>query len=162
MTLVVSDASPLHYLIECGAIEILPRLFGEVIIPPIVFGELQHERTPAVVRQWMSNRPSWLRLEQVGRVDETLNVDAGEREAISLALEIKAELLLIDDRRGRNEAMRRGLNVAGTIGLIEIGARAGLLNFSTAINRLRTTTARLDEEVIAAAQRRLAGSQPNS
>jgi predicted nucleic acid-binding protein len=47
---VVSDTSPLHYLIECDAINSLKTLFGEVIVPPTVFAELQHIRTPEVVR----------------------------------------------------------------------------------------------------------------
>jgi predicted nucleic acid-binding protein len=57
----------------------------------------------------------------------------------------------MDDRKGRAEAIRRGLRVAGTIGLLEAAGRRGLLDFSAVIQRLRQTKARLDEEVIQAA-----------
>jgi predicted nucleic acid-binding protein len=49
---VVSDTSPLHYLIECETIEILPALFQEILIPPTVHRELQHQKTPPRVRVW--------------------------------------------------------------------------------------------------------------
>ena len=52
MSAVVSDTSPLHYLVECEAIEILPALFGEILIPPAVHRELQHLKTPVGVRAW--------------------------------------------------------------------------------------------------------------
>ena len=51
MSVVVSDTSPLHYLILCGAENILPRLFQQVVIPPMVFHELQQANTPPAVRQ---------------------------------------------------------------------------------------------------------------
>jgi predicted nucleic acid-binding protein len=54
---VVSDTSPLHYLVECEAIEILPALFREVIIPPTVHRELQHSKTPVPVRAWGKASP---------------------------------------------------------------------------------------------------------
>jgi predicted nucleic acid-binding protein len=87
--------------------------------------------------------------------DQSLNVDEGEREAISLAREVNAKAILIDDRKGRAEAIRCGLRVAGTIGLLEAAGRSGLLDFSVAIERLRQTNARLDEKVIEAALVRL-------
>jgi predicted nucleic acid-binding protein len=155
VTVVVSDASPLHYLIECGAVEILARLFGEVLIRPTVYRELQHERTPKVVREWMREPPIWVKVQTPSVIDPTLKLDAGEREAISLALELNAQVLLIDDRRGRSEATRRGLRVTGTIGLLESGARRGLVDFAAAVKRLRGTRARLDEDVIKAAMVRL-------
>ena len=59
--------------------------------------------------------------------------------------------ILIDDRKGRTEAVRCGLRVAGTIGLLELAARRGLVDFPQVIQRLRQTNARLDEELIQAA-----------
>lgn len=88
-------------------------------------------------------------------VDHSLNVDEGEKEAIALAREVNAYALLIDDRKGRVEAIRCGLRVAGTIGLLEAAARRGLLDFSATVERLRKTNARLDEEVVKAALARL-------
>jgi transposase len=53
VSVVVSDTSPLHYLILCSVDAVLPRLFERVIIPPTVFVELQHPNTPALVQEWM-------------------------------------------------------------------------------------------------------------
>ena len=146
MTAVVSDSSPLHYLIEADVVDALHKIFGEVVIPPAVFQELQHERTPHNVSAWITDRPTWLRVQAPVSIDQTLAVHPGEREAISLAIEIKAELLLSDDRRGRNEAKRRGLAVMGTIGFLESAAKGGFLDFNYTIARLRGTRARLDED----------------
>lgn len=60
MSVVVSDTSPLHYLLLCGAESILPRLFRQVLIPPIVFRELQQVNTPALVCQWAASLPAWV------------------------------------------------------------------------------------------------------
>jgi len=101
VSVVVSDTSPLHYLILCGAESVLPRLFERVVIPPTVFAELQQSNTPAAVQQWVRGLPAWGAVQKPSAIDSTLQVDAGEREAISLAREIHAAALLIDDRAGR-------------------------------------------------------------
>ncbi len=77
-------------------------------------------------------------------------MDEGEQEAICLAGEVKAVAILMDDRKGRAEAVRCGLRVVGTVGLLEAAGR-GLLDFAAVIQRLRQTNARLDEELIRAA-----------
>ncbi|MSU56923.1 MAG: hypothetical protein EXS35_01855 [Pedosphaera sp.] len=59
MSVVISDTSPLHYLILCGAEAILPQLFQQVVIPPTVFQELQQPNTPASVKQWAGSLPMW-------------------------------------------------------------------------------------------------------
>ena len=73
---------------------------------------------------------------------------AGEREAITLAEEISAELLLVDDGTGRQEARRRGLAVRGTLGVLGLAARHGLTDFPNAIARLRATNFRVSEELV--------------
>ena len=151
MSAVVSDTSPLHYLIECDAIEILPALFHEVLIPPTVHREMQQPRTPPRVRAWAASLPAWVKVQAPTVLDDSLRVDEGEREAICLAREVHAVAILIDDRKGRAEAMRCGLRVTGTIGLLEAAAGRGLVNFAQVVERLRQTNARLDEELIQAA-----------
>lgn len=99
MSVVVSDTSPLHYLILCGVEGVLPQLFQQVVIPTTVFAELQHSNTPAPVREWAQSLPPWVRVQKPNTLDQSLNVDAGEMEAISLAKEIHAAAALIDDRR---------------------------------------------------------------
>ncbi len=155
MSAVVSDTSPLHYLVASEAIEILPALFQEVLIPPTVHLELQHQKTPARVREWAQQLPAWVKVQSPSVIDDSLNVDQGEKEAICLAREVKAVAILMDDRKGRAEAVRCGLRVAGTIGLLEAAANRGLVDFAAVIQRLRQTNARLDEEVIQAALARV-------
>lgn len=61
MTLVVSDASPIHYLVLINAVGVLPKLFSKVIIPEhVITTELQSPRTPPLVRAWVSNLPPWV------------------------------------------------------------------------------------------------------
>lgn len=148
MSVVVSDTSPLHYLILCGAESILPRLFHQVVIPPTVFRELQQPNTPQPVRQWVAALPSWLAVQSPKTLNLTLDVDAGELEAICLAQEIHADAVLMDDRAGRNAAIHCGLAVVGTIGLLEQAAARGLIELPSAFAALRQTNARLDPELI--------------
>lgn len=154
MSVVVSDTSPLHYLILCGAEEILPRLFQLVVIPPTVFGELQQPNTPAGVKQWAAALPSWVTVQKPGTLNLTLNVDAGELEAICLAQEIHAAAVLMDDRAGRTAAQQCGLAVVGTIGLLEQAAVRGLIDLPEKFVRLQQTNARLDPKLILAALER--------
>ncbi len=148
MSVVVSDTSPLHYLILCGAESILPRLFRQVVIPPTVFRELQQPNTPPPVRQWAASLPKWVAVQSPKVVNLNLDVDAGELEAICLAQEIHADAVLMDDRAGRNAAIQCGLAVVGTIGLLEQAAARGLIELPAAMERLRQTNARLDADLI--------------
>jgi predicted nucleic acid-binding protein len=154
VSVVVSDTSPLHYLILCGAETILPRLFHQVVIPSMVFRELQQPNTPPVVRQWAVSLPPWMAVQTPKMMSLALNVDAGELEAICLAQEIHADAVLMDDRAGRNAAIHCGLAVVGTIGLLEQAAARGLIELPQAMERLRQTNARLDSELIHAALER--------
>lgn len=129
-------------------IDILEKLFGQIVIPPTVHQELQHERTPVLVRQWAQKLPPWMKVQAPTTVDQELNVDQGEREAISLAREIHAIAILIDDKKGRTVAGRCGLRTVGTIGILEAAGHRGLLDFASVIERLRRTNARLDDDVI--------------
>ncbi|MDI9446946.1 MAG: hypothetical protein QM844_22575 [Planctomycetota bacterium] len=101
MTVVVSDTGPLNYLVLCGAIDILPRLFETVVVPAAVLAELEHEDTPAAVRRWAGALPSWVEVRTPRCPSAATKLDWGEREAIFLALEVKADLVLIDDRAAR-------------------------------------------------------------
>ena len=78
MSVVVSDTSPLHYIILCGVDSALPRLFERVIIPPSVFAELQHPNTPALVLEWARSPPAWVSVQKPRSLDPSLDVDVGE------------------------------------------------------------------------------------
>jgi predicted nucleic acid-binding protein len=139
--LVVADATPLHYLVLIASTPILPVLFGHILIPHAVAEELQHPQTPAKVRAWLTSPPPWLEIRHVGHAPPTTlaHLDPGEQEAILLAQELQADLLLMDDWQGRQEAQRRALIVTGTLGVLERAAEQGLLDLPTALTRLQAT-----------------------
>lgn len=141
--IVVSDTSPLNYLILTGYVHLLEALYGRVVIPRAVWDELRSPGAPAEVREWVDAIPDWAEVrEPVGPLAAP-NLDPGEREAISLALELRADLVLLDERRGRREAAGRGLAVTGTLGVLDAAARRGLIDLSEALTRLRRTSFRV-------------------
>ena len=118
------------------------------------FQELQQPNTPPAVREWAVSLPPWVTVQAPKSIHLPLDVDAGELEAIWLAQEIKAVALLIDDRAGRTAAIRVGLAVIGTIGILEQAAKQGLNDLPQTMERLRQTNARLDAGLIRGALER--------
>jgi predicted nucleic acid-binding protein len=102
--IVVSDSSPLNYLILIDPVPILPELFVQVIIPSAVNLELQNPGTPSKVAVWMRQRPAWLRIMNSATILEGEGLErlgAGEREAIALSVQHgSGSLLLIDEGKG--------------------------------------------------------------
>jgi predicted nucleic acid-binding protein len=146
--IVLSDTSPINHLVLIENIEILPALFGQVVIPTSVLNELQHSGTPAEVQRWIGQPPPWLQVRSASHIDPLLRLGSGETEAISLAIEIHASLVLMDDRRGRREAESRGLSVAGTLSVLEAAAARDLLDLPTAIAKLRRTHFNISERIL--------------
>src|SRR5947207_4683429 len=110
MKIVVSDSTPLPYLVLIKKVDVLHELYGRVVVPQMVFRELQHERTPESIMNWITAHPAWLEIRRTpAGSDPGLKVlGAGEWQAIRLAMELNADLLLMDDKAGRQEASRRG------------------------------------------------------
>ena len=146
--IVVSDTSPLNYLVLTQHVEILPPLFGRVVAPPAVISESQHPGTPQVVRAWVEAAPTWLETRAPTSVDPSLGLGQGEAEAISLARELHADAVLIDERKGVIVARQLGLFATGTLGVLEIAAEKGLINLAQAIAALRQTSFRVSEQLL--------------
>jgi len=144
MAVAVSDTTPLNYLILIEAIDLLPRLYGRILIPTAVSGELAQPGTPQPVLNWLAQSPSWLEVtDPMASPDSTLaHLDEGEAHAITLALERRADLLLIDERDGAAASRARGLTVTGTLGVLDRAASRGLVDLSSMFVRLRDTTFR--------------------
>src|SRR5690349_13231922 len=103
--IVVADTGPINYLVLIGAVEVLGRLYGRVVIPRSVVAELQNPLAPAAVLTWISTPPKWLDAQPDPPLDSTLDfLDPGERAALTLAQVLCADQLLIDERSGRAEA----------------------------------------------------------
>jgi predicted nucleic acid-binding protein len=152
--IVVADTSPLNYLLLIDAAHVVQPLFGEVIIPSAVQRELCHPGAPAIVKACVAQPPAWLRIASPAAVLPDLDLDAGEAEAISLYLEIHADALLIDDRKGRVEATRRGLKTISTITILEAAAQQDLLSLEEAFRRLLKTNFRVAPRLLAEALER--------
>jgi predicted nucleic acid-binding protein len=157
--IVVSDTTPLNYLILVEAIHILPAIFGRVYAPSAVVMELSHPRSPEVVRAWASSPPGWLTIQDPTQMDSSLKLGPGETAAISLAIEQKADGILIDERKGYKVALQRGLHAITTLGLLEEASHRGLIDFERTLERLdKETTFYVTADVLADYRRR-AGKQ---
>ncbi|MCS6805136.1 MAG: DUF3368 domain-containing protein [Acidobacteriota bacterium] len=140
--IVISNTTPINYLVLIDHIYILPELFGRVVIPEAVLYELQSPAAPDKIQRWIAS-PEWLMVQRVETTDPALaHLDAGEREGITLAEQMQADLILIDEGRGRQTAKQRGLAVTGTIGLLDYAAARGLIDFVRAVELLRQTSFR--------------------
>ena len=141
---VVSDTSPLSYLILIGRTDLAAELLGQVVIPSEVRDELSSPAAPAAIRDWVSKLPTWLSVERVPdrpppHVEEPDlgRLHAGERAAILLAERTGADLLLIDEKAARSVAEKRGLRVTGLLGVVRAGADQGLIDLAEAVDALR-------------------------
>jgi predicted nucleic acid-binding protein len=136
--IVVADTSPLNYLVQIQCEHVLPRLYRVVVVPLGVIEELRSDQAPFAVKAWFENVPNWLEIRPLASApDPALNhLGRGEREAIQLAEEQTASLLLIDERKGRSEATRRGLSTTGTLVVLLDAGEAGLIDPPQAYRRL--------------------------
>ncbi len=154
MTLVVADTGPLNYLHLIGRLELLPALYGEVLVPPAVLREMAHPKAPPGLRLIADSPPPWLQVRTPGHVRFLDLLDDGEAEAISLAMELRAQRLLIDERDGRRSAVALGLRISGTLGILEEAAERRLIVLAEALDALRRTTFRAEAALYDAALQR--------
>lgn len=143
--IVVSDTSPLNYLILIDLAEVLP-VFGRVYAPSAVIRELSHAKAPDAVRAWAASPPGWLGVRDPKVLIEPMKkLGPGETAAISLALELKADRVLIDERDGTKEAARRGLVTTSVLSIVEFAAGRQLIDVERTIEALRATSYRASE-----------------
>lgn len=146
--IVVSDATPLNILIRINLVDVLPQLYGKVVIPTAVRSELSHPKTPLAVRQWIESSPAWLETRSPSKIESVPRKGRGEREAISLARELHADLLLVDDRDAARAAKRLGLLTVGTLGILELASSRKLCPLPESAARLMQTDFFIDEQLI--------------
>jgi predicted nucleic acid-binding protein len=105
--IVVSDTSPINYLILINCETLLKALFRKVAVPTAVLTELQSEGAPQKIRNWLTHMPDWIEVRQGDMPESHLpDLGLGEREAIYLAQSIGADAMLMDDAKGRLAAER--------------------------------------------------------
>ncbi len=119
--IVVSDTSPINNLAAINQLHLLQQLYGTVLIPEAVYQELTDPDFPVAGAKEVQTF-TWIQIRAVE--NRTMlkalssELDPGEAEAIVLALEIKAEQVLIDERRGRMIAARLNLHYTGILGIL--------------------------------------------
>jgi predicted nucleic acid-binding protein len=151
MRLVVADTGPLNYLLLIDAVELLPKLFEKVFTPAAVQAELLDPDAPAIVRAWAAQPPQWLEIRSVAAtLDDPAwrALDVGEREPLALARTVNADLVLMDDRAAVAVAVKQGLTVTGTLGVLDLAARQGLIHLADAFTRLKGTSFRYRPEIM--------------
>ena len=152
MRLVIADTGPINCLVLIEHIDVLPTLFQKVILPSAVQRELDDRDAPPSVRDWVANPPAWVEVSETpGRYfdDESLKgLDDGEQAAIALAAALNADLLLMDDREGVMVARSKGLTVTGTLGVLTLAARRGLIDLADSFARLKRTNFRYRQEIM--------------
>lgn len=155
--IVVTDTTPVNYLVLIDHVHLLRELYGRLVLPQAVYEEMRREAAPEKVRAWAAHLPEWAEVRAATSADPALKLGAGEREAIQLAEELGADLLLVDDRKARREARRRGLSVTGTLAVLAAAAERGLVDLPGAITALQQTTFRAPAELLAELFRRHGG-----
>ena len=125
---VVANNTPLVALWVLGDLELLRDLYGEVLIPDAVRAEFL--ATESAERDaGLANAP-WIKsvsLADARHVLVYVGLDQGEAEALALAEELKATLVLMDERKGRRYAQRLGIPVTGTLGLLLLAKQRNLV-----------------------------------
>jgi predicted nucleic acid-binding protein len=127
---IVSDASALINLARIGKLDLLHQLYDELLVPEAVWQEVVVEGAGHPGADEVKTA-SWIKMRAVtnGQLVQVLrqDLDAGEAEAIALALEVGAELLLMDEHLGRETARHLGLRYIGLIGILIEAKHKGLI-----------------------------------
>jgi len=112
--------------------------------------ELSDPSAPPAVQAWIRTPPIWLTVHEAAGIDDpALNMlDPGERSAIALGISLKADLILIDERKGSAVAAGKGLTTTGTIGILDLAAKRKLIDLRDAVERLGQTNFRYRKDII--------------
>ena len=131
----VCDMGPLQYLVLIGCDHILPRIFERVITARVVIEkEMSDLRTPEPVRRWAANPPQWLEILQPKQLEDIPSLGKegvrgdGDRAIISLALEERADAVVMDDLKARRESKKRGIEPLWMLEVLDEAAERGLID----------------------------------
>ena len=148
--IVIADTSPICYLILMGRIDLLFSLFGSIYIPEAVYNELKHKSSPPSVKEWATELPEWVHvISSPGiKVDSLSHLHQGEYEVITLAESMQADLVIIDEKAGRQSAKERNLKVTGLLGIIKLASLKNLVDVSVVIEQLKATNFRISQDLL--------------
>ena len=154
--IVVSDTTPLISLMKASRLDVLQKMFGEILIPEAVFEELtannSFQEEAAQIRHCAFIRQvSVEEQKSVAILRRATGLDQGESEAIIYADDHQADFLLMDEAAGRKVAKAMGLRIMGTVGVLVNAHDDGVLSakeVEAAFDALRNANRRISEELI--------------
>jgi predicted nucleic acid-binding protein len=126
--ILVADCSALITLSVCKSLHLLDKLFGTVIVPELVYHEATNSNKPEAEALKIYLADKIQRVDLSGYVYLDGFADAGETEAMLLYKQIRADKLLIDDKRGRKIATINNISTIGSLGILLLAKRTGLIN----------------------------------
>lgn len=131
MRKVVVNTTPLIALSHVGQLNILQKLYGEIIIPEAVYKELS-VKIESVCKQAVDNSLSWIRVynikNQMAKAVYKTQLHDGEVEVMILSREIAADIVIIDDANAKKHAKYLGLPVTGTLGVLIKAKQEGYID----------------------------------
>lgn len=149
--MVIVNATPIISLALIDQLDLLRRLYGEVLIPPTVRTEVLAGGTSGIGMAELQES-HWIRaipLQDPRRADLLSDLDRGEAEVIAPAQELNAELVIIDERLARRHARRLGLTLTGTVGVLLRAKKRKLVPaVEPLIDQLRQGGIRLDDALV--------------
>lgn len=128
---IISDTTTLSNLLVVGKTHLLRSLYQEITIPPAVRDELlAFTAMRAAVEEFLAE--TWVRVDAptdaISLKLLRISLDGGEAEALALAVEHKADLLIVDEQAARKAALHRGLRIIGLLGILLEAKREGLID----------------------------------
>ena len=154
--IIISDTTPIISLIKINRLDLLEKLFVEVLIPNAVFKELTTNNLFTNEAE-IVKKSSFLKVSSVQNqkslqlLQAVSGLDDGESEAIILADELKSNILLMDERKGRKVAQKLGIKITGTIGILIQAYNEGMISdveVKSYLNQLKNTNIRLSDSLI--------------
>ncbi len=128
MPKIVSNTTPIISLLKLNRLELLQRLYKQIYIPSAVYNEIEAGKAKGYYKDL--SRIDWIKITKIQdkqAVKYFLDLDAGEAEAIVLATELNADLIILDEKLGRFHAKHADLKVTGTIGILIKAKSEGLI-----------------------------------
>ncbi len=139
--IIISDTSCLILLKKIGQLQLLPKLYSQIFV------------TPLIVKEFGSDLPAEILVRDAQDLNLirtlSLTVDEGEATAIALAFEIEDSILVLDDRKARRFASSLGLKLTGTLGIILKAKQLGVIpSVKQILDELRNTDFRISQNII--------------
>lgn len=125
----ISNTSPLQYLYQCELLDLLPALYGQVVVPEAVAAEIREGRVLGVSLPAMEEMP-WTSIKapkDPALLPLVADLGQGEREVLALGKESPGSLVILDDGLARRYAGHLGLRLIGTLGILIRAKRQGLI-----------------------------------